>query len=61
MRKRLCEREREIEGEREEKGEKERGVGLFLWHLNHCGLFNDKFCSYIYIYIYMICKRIVCR
>ena len=24
-------------------------VGLVLWHINHCRLFNSKSCLYIYI------------
>ena len=30
----------------------------FLWHINHCRLFNAKFSLYI---LRMICKHIVCR
>ena len=30
--------------------------GWVLWHINHCWLFNDKFCFYISIK-YMICKH----
>ena len=36
-------------------GQREIVVGclIFLWHINPCGLFNDKSCLYIYIYIYI--------
>ena len=31
-----------------------RAIGLVLWHLNPCRLFNAKFCFYIHTYIYML-------
>ena len=31
--------------------------GCVLWLINTCGLFDTK--SYIYIYIYMICKQVI--
>ena len=33
-------------------------VGLVLWHINRCWLFNAKSCFYIHIE-YMICKHIL--
>ena len=29
-------------------------IGLVLWYINHCRLFNTKSCIYIYIYIYVV-------